>query len=214
MSPRWGSTPRFTDWLTVSRNVTLTLTAHHWPVELPRPIINGSKTAVMYVTGSLYISVGSRRACAYSEAGFNDQNGDRAWLVHYRRAAFYCAVFCGQEDSVRSIFIKKCLLFTVGGVCRVKRFTTGWQTFRWWRRRWKGDAEVAKTTVKNFCAVDFDALILLLEDMSRNKCSFPSLNITCFYVLYQFVTPPYPGSLDFRSFQITDDASSYLAIER
>jgi hypothetical protein len=26
MSPRWGSTPRLTDWLTVSRNVTLTLT--------------------------------------------------------------------------------------------------------------------------------------------------------------------------------------------
>jgi hypothetical protein len=25
MSPRWGSTPRLTDWLTVSRNVTLTL---------------------------------------------------------------------------------------------------------------------------------------------------------------------------------------------
>jgi hypothetical protein len=26
MSPRWGSAPRLTDWLTVSRNVTLTLT--------------------------------------------------------------------------------------------------------------------------------------------------------------------------------------------
>jgi hypothetical protein len=26
MRPRWGSTPRLTDWLTVSRNVTLTLT--------------------------------------------------------------------------------------------------------------------------------------------------------------------------------------------
>jgi hypothetical protein len=25
MSPRWGSTPRLTDWLTVSRNVTLTV---------------------------------------------------------------------------------------------------------------------------------------------------------------------------------------------
>jgi hypothetical protein len=27
MSPRWGSTPRLTDWLTVSRNVTLTLSS-------------------------------------------------------------------------------------------------------------------------------------------------------------------------------------------
>jgi ABC-type nitrate/sulfonate/bicarbonate transport system ATPase subunit len=26
ISPKWGSTPRLTDWLTVSRNVTLTLT--------------------------------------------------------------------------------------------------------------------------------------------------------------------------------------------
>jgi hypothetical protein len=26
MSPRWGSTPRRTDWLTVGRNVTLILT--------------------------------------------------------------------------------------------------------------------------------------------------------------------------------------------
>jgi hypothetical protein len=25
---------------------------------------------------------------------------------------------------------KKCLLFTVGRVCRLKRFKTGWQTFR------------------------------------------------------------------------------------
>jgi hypothetical protein len=30
MSPRWGSTPRLTEWLTVSRTVTLTLTIH-WP---------------------------------------------------------------------------------------------------------------------------------------------------------------------------------------
>jgi hypothetical protein len=33
--------------------------------------------------------------------------------------------FYGQKDSVRRIFIKKCFLFTVGSVCRVKRFTTG-----------------------------------------------------------------------------------------
>jgi hypothetical protein len=28
------------------------------------------------------------------------------------------------------IFIKKCFLFTVGSVCRIKQFTTWWQTFR------------------------------------------------------------------------------------
>jgi hypothetical protein len=38
--------------------------------------------------------------------------------------------FCGQKDSMQRIFIKKCFLFTVGSACRVKRFTTGWQTFR------------------------------------------------------------------------------------
>jgi hypothetical protein len=33
--------------------------------------------------------------------------------------------FCGQKDSIQRIFVKKCFLFTVGSVCRVKRFTTG-----------------------------------------------------------------------------------------
>jgi hypothetical protein len=33
--------------------------------------------------------------------------------------------FCGQKDSMQRIFIKKCFLFTVGSVCRVKRFTSG-----------------------------------------------------------------------------------------
>jgi hypothetical protein len=50
--------------------------------------INGSKTAVMDVivylcvslassTIQLHDSLGSRRACACSEAGFSSQNGDR-----------------------------------------------------------------------------------------------------------------------------------------
>jgi hypothetical protein len=32
---------------------------------------------------------------------------------------------CGQKDAVRRIFIKKCFVFTVGSVCRIKRFITG-----------------------------------------------------------------------------------------
>jgi hypothetical protein len=43
MSPRWGSIPRLTDWLTVSRNVTLTLT---WN-------ISRTKTRMEQVLGSL-----------------------------------------------------------------------------------------------------------------------------------------------------------------
>jgi hypothetical protein len=37
-----------------------------------------------------------------------------------------CSVvfFCGQKGSVQRIFINKCLLFTVGSVCCIKRFTT------------------------------------------------------------------------------------------
>jgi hypothetical protein len=32
--------------------------------------------------------------------------------------------FCGQKDSVQRMFIhKECLIFMVGGVCRVKRLT-------------------------------------------------------------------------------------------
>jgi hypothetical protein len=38
--------------------------------------------------------------------------------------------FYGQKDSMQKIFIKKRVLFTLGSVCRVKRFTAGWQTFR------------------------------------------------------------------------------------
>jgi hypothetical protein len=38
-------------------------------------------------------------------------------------------VFYGQKDSMQGIFIKKCFLFTVGSVCRVKRFNTGSRKF-------------------------------------------------------------------------------------
>jgi hypothetical protein len=90
---------------------------------------NGSKTAYGFSvsigssTVQLQNSLGNRRACACSEAGFNSQNGVCAWGVYYRRAELCC--ICGQEDPMQSIFIKKCVLFTVGSVCRVKGFTTG-----------------------------------------------------------------------------------------
>jgi hypothetical protein len=32
--------------------------------------------------------------------------------------------FCVQDDSMQMIFVNKCFLFTVGRVCRVKRFTS------------------------------------------------------------------------------------------
>jgi hypothetical protein len=47
-------------------------------------------------------------------------NEDRPSIVRY---------FCEQKDSMQRIFIKKCFLFTVGSVCRVKRLTTGSKKF-------------------------------------------------------------------------------------
>jgi hypothetical protein len=38
-------------------------------------------------------------------------------------------------------------------------------------------AEVAETTVRRLTG---KAMEVLVEDMSRNKCFFPGLNITCF----------------------------------
>jgi hypothetical protein len=72
----------------------------------------------------LHDSLGSRRACACSETGFSSKNGDRVWRVFYRRAVFCCALSV-QTDSMKRIFTKKCFLFTLGSVCRVKRSTAG-----------------------------------------------------------------------------------------
>jgi hypothetical protein len=38
-------------------------------------------------------------------------------------------IFCGQKDSMQRMFIKKCFMFTVGSVCRVKRFHLGGKRF-------------------------------------------------------------------------------------
>jgi hypothetical protein len=73
----------------------------------------------------LHDSLGTRHACACLQPGFSSQNGDRAWEVYYWRGKFYCMFYVGKKDSTRSMFIKKCFLFTVGSVCRVKRFATG-----------------------------------------------------------------------------------------
>jgi hypothetical protein len=60
----------------------------------------------------LHDSLGSRRACAYSEAGFSSQNGDRAGVstAEEQRSAVR---FLEAKGLVQRIFIKKCLLSTV-----------------------------------------------------------------------------------------------------
>jgi hypothetical protein len=94
-----------------------------------------------------HVSLGSRSACACSEAGFSSQNGDIAWGLYYRRAVFSCALLWVKWLNAKDIHME--MLHVYGGKClSLKRFTTGWQTFRWWRRDWNGGAKVSETTVK------------------------------------------------------------------
>jgi hypothetical protein len=50
--------------------------------------------------------------------------------------------------NYRGKFLNIRLRASVTSTCLVRQKTPWWQKFRWWRRRWNGDAEVAKTTVK------------------------------------------------------------------
>jgi hypothetical protein len=73
-------------------------------------------------TVQLHDSLGSRCACAYSEACFSSQNGD---LLEECITEEQCSVvrfFCGQNDSVQRIFIKKCFMFMLGSGYGGKRF--------------------------------------------------------------------------------------------
>jgi hypothetical protein len=133
----------------------------------------------MDVMGFLYVSLGSstiqlydslcsRCACLCSEAGLNSKNGKRA---EDSTTDEQCSVvrFCGQKDSMQRKLTKKFFMFTVGSVCRVKRFTT-------WSRNVANaftDDEEVETEVRNwlrqqskdFYGTGFDALV-----KRRNKC--------------------------------------------
>jgi hypothetical protein len=95
---------------------------------------------------------------------------------------------------VRRIFIKKCVLFTVGSVCRLTRFATGWQTFRWWRS-WNGGAEVTETTVKRYLCCGFRRTGKAMGQeyqcwlrICREISIFFRFKYRIFCVLYPFVT--------------------------
>jgi hypothetical protein len=147
-------------------------------------------------TVQLHDSLGSKRAWAYSEAGFSSQNGERASGVYYRRAVFCCGFFlCGQKVSMQRIFMKNFFLFTVGSVCREKRFTTGWQTFRKWRRVWNRGVKVADTTVKRHLCCGFRLTDKAMGQVYQYWWTiyweinvFSRFEYHMFYVLYPFVT--------------------------
>jgi hypothetical protein len=71
-------------------------------------------------TNQLHDNLGSRRACACSEAGFSSQNGDPYLWNDLPKSSVLLCVFWGQKDSMQRIFIKIRFLFMVGSVYRVK----------------------------------------------------------------------------------------------
>jgi hypothetical protein len=94
--------------------------------------------------------------------------------------------FCGQKESMQRVFINKYFLFTVGSVCRVKRFIYVWQRFRW-RRCCNGGAEVVETTVKRLLCCGFrhtgkamGQVYYCWWSICREINIFPSSDIICF----------------------------------
>jgi hypothetical protein len=64
-----------------------------------------------------------------------------------------------KRTQMQRIFIKNYFVFTDTIACHVKRFTSGWQIFRWWWRGWNGDTEVAEKTVQTFLFCGFRGTI-------------------------------------------------------
>jgi hypothetical protein len=140
----------------------------------------------------LHGSLGNRRACTCSEAGFSSQNGYRARGIYYRRAAFSCA-FLWSKDSMH---IKKCFLFMARSVCRLKRFTIGPKNCYLGDKCFADDEEVEtevrkwlRQKPKDSYAAGFDALVkrwakcISVGGGYVEKYMFsPGSNITCFNI--------------------------------
>jgi hypothetical protein len=129
---------------------------------------NGSSTALLGVIGflcvsldsstvQLHVSLGRRRACEYSEAGFSGQNGDRAW-VYYRRAAICYAIL--WEKRLNTKDIHKQLFPVYGGKSlsrkavhnRVHKFSQGRSKVAYGGRP---NAQVPEKTVRTLLCCGF-----------------------------------------------------------
>jgi hypothetical protein len=98
------------------------------------------------------MSLGSRRACTCSEAGFSSQNGDRASGVWYRWATFWCAFLWAKWFNAKkihketfSVYCGKCLSCKEVRNCvekSGKRFVdekeVETEVRKWLRQQWKG----------------------------------------------------------------------------
>jgi hypothetical protein len=109
----------------------------------------------------------------------------------------YVVRFCGQNDSLKRIIIKKYFLYTVGSVCRVKWFTTGSRnSLKEVRKTQMMSDQVQKwlrQQSKDFYAVGFDALVELWGkciNVGREYVEkyFSRFEYHMFCVLYPFVT--------------------------
>jgi hypothetical protein len=63
-----------------------------------------------------------------------------------KQRSFVLLFFCGERNSMQRIFIKKCFLFKVGRVCRVKWVHNCWINVG--NISLMVETEVAETTVK------------------------------------------------------------------
>jgi hypothetical protein len=77
-------------------------------------------------TVQLHDRLGSRSACAYSEARFSSQNGDRTWGVYYRWAAFCCAFLWAKGLNAK--YIRKEMFPVYGGKCLSRKAIHNWLT--------------------------------------------------------------------------------------
>jgi hypothetical protein len=104
-------------------------------------------------TIQLHDSLGSRHACACSEADFSSQNGDRAWGVFHRRAAFCYAFFLCVKRGPNAKDIHEEMFPVYGRKCLSRKAVHIWvEKFSQGRSKVTDDArpraEVAETTVK------------------------------------------------------------------
>jgi hypothetical protein len=115
-------------------------------------------------TVQLHYILGSRRACACSEAGFSSQNGDRAWGVYYQRAAFCCAFFYFLwAKGLHAKDVHKEMLPIYGGKCLSCKAVHNWvERFSQGRLKVTDDARpgcpfeiMAETTVKRILCCGF-----------------------------------------------------------
>jgi hypothetical protein len=87
-------------------------------------------------TVQLHGSLGSRRACSCSEVGFSSQNGDRAWVYHWK-SAFCCYFLWAKGLNVKDIHKEMFLVYS--GKCLPPKTVHNWVASLSLMKRWGSD---------------------------------------------------------------------------